>query len=319
MNEERKKRYLEYRDKMFQGEDTVESQFVRLFEQIAPFEKRLNKDCAEFIEPEILDFFKYLNTTSVATLRNKQSQFAGYTDWCISERLAPDNQDHYRAITIDQLAQSVNKIASKNLYLTKEDVYELCNSTNSYREKAVILGLYEGIKGENLSELINLRREDLKENNRIYLKDRGKEVVVSPRLYQYFKEAADEMTITYQGNARNRTTYFLSSEKDKVIKLAVKSGVSFNPEDVMEARIRIYRIGSNAIKNYSGLMDLRGVRLQSIYESGILNFIFERSEQLNMAPMEYFNSPLMIEEVKERFQKRIVRSLFLSRYQNYLE
>lgn len=101
--------------------------------------------------------------------------------------------------------------------------------------------------------------------------------------------------------------------------MAVKSGVSFNPEDVMEARIRIYRIGSNAIKNYSGLMDLRGVRLQSIYESGILNFIFERSEQLNMAPMEYFNSPLMIEEVKERFQKRIVRSLFLSRYQNYLE
>lgn len=148
-------------------------------------------------------------------MRNKQSQFAGYTDWCISERLVPDNQDHYRAITIDQLAQSVNKIASKNLYLTKEDVYELCNSTNSYREKAVILGLYEGIKGENLSELINLRREDLKENNRIYLKDRGKEVVVSPRLYQYFKEAADEMTITYQGNARNRTTYFLSSEKIK--------------------------------------------------------------------------------------------------------
>lgn len=41
MNEERKKRYLEYRDKMFQGEDTVESQFVRLFEQIAPFEKDL--------------------------------------------------------------------------------------------------------------------------------------------------------------------------------------------------------------------------------------------------------------------------------------
>lgn len=75
--------------------------------------------------------------------------------------------------------------------LTRKDILEICNQLESPRDKALLLGVYEGVCGDRFVELTNLKPEDIK-NGKVYIESRDDEIPISKELEQYFRDAYEK-------------------------------------------------------------------------------------------------------------------------------
>lgn len=318
MNEDRKERYIKYRQELFGGEDTCERVVVNLFKEIERFEKEYNKDCADFLYPEIMNFYKYLGTYSVNTLMNLNSQLSNYTSWCINEHLVKDNQNHYSEIRPADLSSVVNPAKLRKQYLTRDDVLKICNTMPETRYKVMFLCLFEGIKGDQYREIYDLTRDDLRGNNMVYIKDRGKAIEVSPQLYHWMEQSVNDFETTSEHFRKGTITHqFDPSERDKVVKIRKEGGIDLDEGD--RAQKKITYLLSKALKEYTGDIDTRGIKPTTFNDSGIVHFILERAKENYETPMQYFESPAAIREIKDRFGRRIIRTIFLTGFGDYLK
>ena len=86
-NKEIKERYVEYKnDAIIIGEVFP----INLFNKVAPFEEKLNKDVCNFTYYEIVDMYKTINVQAINYLYIINNSLSLYTQWCIGENLVND-------------------------------------------------------------------------------------------------------------------------------------------------------------------------------------------------------------------------------------
>lgn len=183
-NEERKLRYTEIRENsVIIQKDALK----RMFTNIEESERRLNKDACEFLENEILAYYKTLGTRSLLSLTNINSQFSTYTDWCLGKGYVPDGQNHYRVLVQKDLEKCINLSAIEAFSITREELIDQLRQLPNAREQFLILYIYEvGMK--DISEDLREMTLDWFEGNVLHLPDR--DVTVSDELRHFAEEAA---------------------------------------------------------------------------------------------------------------------------------
>lgn len=303
-NQELKERYIQEKSDTV----TLPSNYLECqFNKVEKTEIELGKDVCEFTAYEIIEYYKTLNISSLESLAVMNSHFSMYTQWCLQSNIVRDNQNHFLEIDLEQIKKCINKIVFKKKIVSREQIVNWCDQLPNPKDQLVLLGLFEGMKGKDFSDFVNLRPQDI-HGNRLKLFD-GRELVVSNKLLKYIKESIKE-TIYYSSSG-GQTKVMPLVDKGYVIKSYpnTKEGTS----NFAKGRI-IYNSISRSL-NYVGVLDYMSAN--SIFESGKIDMIKHRSAELCISAKDYIYSDY-IREVEEKYNCKIVKSVFWIKYEDYL-
>lgn len=207
-NPELKERYLELREKTL---ETGTQSIRRLFTKIYEYEKMLGKDVCMFNSYEITNMFYQIDTVSLNVLMNYKSVLTQYVNWCISENLTEDGQNHFEEIDVDSLICYRNTLLRQQMFMDREKLLESINSIQ-YIYQYMLLAPFEGIFGRSGMELRNLRTTDL-DGNTVTLCS-GRTFEISDDLVRVIRMAAKETDYKSPGDK----TYALIGDEELVLK-----------------------------------------------------------------------------------------------------
>ena len=304
-NKEIKNRYIEEKKEHV----TLPSNYLECqFNKVEKMEIELNKDIHDFTAYEIIEYYKTLNISSLESLAVMNSHFSMYTQWCLQNNIVKDNQNHFLEIDLEQIKKCLNKIIFKRKIVSRDQVIEWCDQLPNPKDQLVILGLFEGMKGKDFSDFVNLRPQDIS-GNIVKLFD-GMEIIASDKLLEYINESIQEDTYYSSSGGQAKTMPLV--DKGYVIKSYpnTKEGTSA----FAKGRI-IYNSIARSL-NYVGVLDYMSAN--SIFESGKIDMIKNRSVELGITPKDYIYSN-HINEVEYKYNCKIVKSVFWIKYEDYLQ
>ena len=303
-NPELKIQYIEEKSQeVIISNNYLECQFNKSFK----LENELDKDISNFTVYEIIEYYKMLNSSSLDTLVVMNSQFSMYTQWCLQKSLVRDNQNHFLEMTIEQLKECLNKMLVNLKFVTRETILNWVDQLPNPKDQFVLLGLFEGLKGKDFCELSKLRPEDIKGN--IATLCTGREIELSDRLLKIISDCVVEDKY-----------YSISGNGTKVMPLIDKG---FIIKDYPNARgdVSDFQLGRKIYNSISRILNYFDVgefmTANSIAESGKLQMIKEKAKELNMTCKDYIYSNHIV-EVENKFNSKIVRSIFWLKYEDYL-
>lgn len=158
-NKDRKEEFLHYRN-----EDAIISTNVSTaFDQAAFFEEKLGVDICDWNSTQIISFLKYLSTPKIQTLIATVNHLKIYTDWCISNHLSEDYQNHFCEISSKIMCQCIDYNKFEHLIIkNREDLLRDLATLPNYSDRYIFLATYEGIPR---ADIIEGRFDDFDEGN----------------------------------------------------------------------------------------------------------------------------------------------------------
>ena len=303
-NQELKMRYIKEKKE----NSTLPSNYLECqFNKIGKYEKELNKDAHDFTVYEIVEYYKILNVASLEVLAVLNSHLSLYTQWCLQENLVKDNQNHFLEIDLEKMKSCLNKVLIERKIVSREQVIGWCEELPNPKDQVVVLGLFEGLKGKDFCDFVNLRPEDVS-GNKLTLID-GREIIVSDQLIKYIEESIAEDK--YYSSSGNQIKTMPLVNKGYVIKEYpnTKEGTS------AFAKGRIIYNGIARSLKYVGALSYMSAN--SIFESGKICMIKKRAAELGMNVKDYVYSDY-IREVEHQFGCKIVKSVFWLKYEDHL-
>ena len=304
INEKISKSYTEENSKA----NVLRNFLEHVFEKVSAKEEELGKDVCNFTKAEILEYYKTSNIISFYSASTINSIFSVYVRWCLQKNLVTDCQNHFEEMDNETLMNVVNKFVFNKRIVTREKMIELCEELINPRDRFVLLSIFEGIKGDNFKEIVNLRPEDIDEAGAHLCT--GRVVQISDLLRKYIYQAVNESVY-----------YSVSDKMQKTMPLLDKGFVFKNypntkneTDEFQKGRI-VYHSILRSLK-YLGLFKF--VTANSIYDSGKIHMIKTRAKELNMTAEEYLFSKYK-HEVEERYNCIIQRKQFYLKYKDHLD
>ena len=224
-NEQRKNLFL----KSYEDENTVVN-YRYVLAKIYQYEERFGKDVCDFNYKDLDVLFHGLNAKSVQSIAYQVSVIQKYIKFCIEEGFS-NNSINYATLSTfsgSNLEVYVNTIWKEKRIMSREDIYKtIIEETENAQDGVIFSLLFEGVHGEELSELINLRQQDVDElNNRLKLVDKydnKREIVVPGECISIIKDALDQSEyektiVSDEGRVYSETT--ILKDSDHVLKLS---------------------------------------------------------------------------------------------------
>lgn len=304
-NKQIKLRYIKEKSKFV----TLPSNYLECqFNKSEKYEREIGKDIHNFTVYEIIEYYKTLNITSLEVLAVLNSHFSMYTQWCLQENLVIDGQNHYIELDLDQMKKCLNKIVLERKIVSRDQVIEWCEQLPNPKDQVVLLGLFEGMKGKDFCDFVNLRPEDIS-GNKVYLASK-REIFISDRLLKYINDSIKE-TVYYSVSAKQEKRMPLV-DNGYVIKNYpnTKEGTS----DFIKGRALYNGIARSL--NYVGVLSFMSAN--SIHESGKLEMIKKEAAKHNMSAKDYIYSDFA-KDVEHQYNCNIPKSTFWIKYEDYLK
>lgn len=303
-NQELKERYRKEKESY----TTVSAYyFSSLFKRTEPFEEQLDKDASNFTTYEIINMYKTLAIMSLDTIATMNSNLSMYTQWCIQENLVNDYQNHYLEITRDMMASFVNKLAMDKKVVSREQVLDWCQQLPNPSDSFCLLGLFEGIRGGGYLELALAKMEDFHDN--IFIAYNGREIKVSFTLIEYAKQSNE--TIEYQSISRNMEKEVNLIENGRII----KDYPNVRRTESLPVLRRRTQSRLARIFNYMGILEY--MNGNDIRMSGVIEMINSRCKELGINGKDYIYG-IGIEEIKKQYDFKVVSSVFMDKFGEYL-
>lgn len=269
-NAEIKQRYIDHNPNNNHQFNKIMTNY---FDRAEETEKRLKKDLALFTSAEIQAMYKELLTPSFNMLVVINNQFLNYTKWYMREVGTIDNQNHYMEMYDDVLMRCVSYAAQKSTIITRAKLLEIIADFKNPYEQFLYLALFEGLKGEQMSDFYDLRMKDFPDQYTVRLP--GRTLDISKELYYYAEDSAEEYVIYNIMGDPTRRGRFLE-EDDRIIKCSASSG--FESEKNERAAI-VYRM-LRKTKRYDFVPT--ALSATSLIESGRVNMIKELMDGIDM-------------------------------------
>ena len=210
-NESIKKRYIQEKEN---STSTPNNYLERLFDKVKCFEEKYNKDVCCFTAYEIVDFYKTINISSLESLIVLNNHLSLYVQWCLQQNLVPDCQNHFDEINNDILVECINITSLKKAIITRETLNIWLSGSNNPSDAFTMLCLFEGIKGNDFCEILNLKMSDFS-GNKVKLCT-GREMIVSDKLIELAK--ITDATMEYHAVSKTNLRVYPLEEKGYIIK-----------------------------------------------------------------------------------------------------
>lgn len=219
-NEKRKKQYIQI---ALEADKMSEQILPRWFSLCEPYETKLNRDLCEWNSKEIIDFYQSLVLKSLETLRMIHSAYTRYTSWCLANSMIPDSQNHFTEIDREVLnTKCINKAYLRNGIVTREELLKMLKDDKMVKnpfEKFIILGIFEGMGGKQLTDFQNISI-DIFKSDKMQLKKRV--LSYSKELKKLAEESSEEYTLYMYTNSREINASFDVTDT-RIIKSRVNS------------------------------------------------------------------------------------------------
>ena len=303
-NQELKERYRKEKESY----TTVSAYyFSSLFKRTEPFEEQLDKDASNFTTYEIINMYKTLAIMSLDTIVTMNSNLSMYTQWCIQQNLVNDYQNHYLEMTRDMLASFVNKLAMNKKVVSRKQVLDWCQQLPNPSDSFCLLGLFEGIRGGGYLELALAKIEDFHDNT--FTAYNGREIKVSTTLIEYAKLSNE--TLEYQSISQNMTKEVNLNDNGRIIKdyPNVRRSESL-PVLRRRTQSRLARIF-----DYVGILEY--MNGNDIRMSGVIEMANFRCKELQISGKDYIYG-IGIDEIKNQYDFKVVPSVFMDKFGEYL-
>ena len=195
-NEELKQQYINECN-AYKTEDTWRKKITNWFSQITPYEEKLNRDAADFSVSEIIEMYKvYLLTASTITLEGIHGYFRRYAAF-VREKTHDHSINHYDEITYAMLDTCVNREYGRQKAVLRSDLLKAIGEFDVQCEKALTLGLFEGI---TLEDFDVVSPQYIDKDKCEVTKANGTKITVSKELIIHLLDAAEEYE--YSGQDR---------------------------------------------------------------------------------------------------------------------
>ena len=282
-NSDTKIAFVQYYSKNLNTQETI----LYDFQKSKILEEQLGRDLAEFNYSDISMVAKNLSASNKASIKRTLSVFAEYRDWYVSiDKKKGDLGINFFKMYANTENVSdfipVNKI--KNMYITQEELDIIVSRLINAQDKALISALYAGIRGEELSELRNLKID--KENPLwdkdswiLKLKDKSKErkIKISEELYGLLKKADKQQEVIINNGVYTegmKSTLRPLKPSQYVFKPITNR--TSDPDAPME--VGTMNTAIRRIRGYEeGAFDF--ITPSSIYSSGMINKVVKSCEQ----------------------------------------
>lgn len=248
--------------------------FERVFEKAIVLETEKQRDLYDFSTLELLEFYKWIDTGNIASLVVLNSNLGVYTEWALSENLIADNQTHPREITVELLNTCISKARVDNSILTKEALknVKFVNAQDGF----VLWCLFEGIKGKEFEEILNIELGDIDVQNKTIKLHSGRVMKISEEFIDMAIRA--DIEDEYIGLANNsKEIVFKLIPSDKIFKQKHQSrGI--------DLRRAVYSTVSRCTRNIEGLNPEQNAK--SIRDSGLIHYLNDRADSLGMPTVQ---------------------------------
>lgn len=148
--------------------DTIENQATReiteyTFKKAKETEDAYEKDIYEMNKDQLGEVIKGLSASTLNSAYNYVFKLQYYMEWATKNGYRMTNLTPFDEI--DDKKEWVKPFVAeyKQSLFTRQEILDMCGQLANDQDRAVLLGLFEGIVGEGYSELLNLRRKDIKE------------------------------------------------------------------------------------------------------------------------------------------------------------
>lgn len=249
-NEERKQEYMRYlKEDLKQTSDGIKG----IFNKTEAYEDLLNKDICDFTLIEIDKLLPTFSAASVSAIRRIISLLRKYTDWCCSCNISIDNINHYdeTGSRSEDLHKYLNK--EKSICPTREQVLKDISKFRNYADKFLVLALFEGVRTENIGELLKVKIDKL--NGNVLTFENGEKRILSSELVEIAEASSKEeeyvsasgtlSALNMEGNIVNSRKNVRSNEMETLnMRVTNRLGVLRKEETIPYLTIpRLYTAG----------------------------------------------------------------------------
>lgn len=280
----------------------------RVFEKSYIFEIEKQKDLFNFIVPEILEFYKFLDVGSLAPLIVYNVNLTKYAQWALNENMVVDGQNHFDVISTDLLNSCVNKIKMKQSIVTYDYfIDKVLPQIENEQDQFVFFCLFEGIKGKNYQEIIDLKLSDIDEKNQTVSLSSGREIYVSKDFINICKKANTQTVYTtLTGSCRE---YPLIPGVE-IFKEKYNAHGGDKNRTVYNTILR----NTNTVANLSYVVTARSLR-----DSGMIYYINKRADKLGVPVEQLLFSPENCQDIIDKYQlHRTARRRWITQYSDFL-
>lgn len=307
-NKERKIRYIKLK------EDAVTLPYRSLellFEKTEPFEEKNGKDVCEWTTREIMEYYKYRDAYSLSSLVVCNSNLTQYTNWCLTETLVPDGQNHYQEIRPDMLESCVNKEFLSKMIISRDDLIKMIDDLPNYTDRYMMLAFFEGICGIRYTEMTNATINDI-HGDKINLCS-GRELPISDKLKEIANFAATEESYQTYGVTGKCIKYSDLNPNDIIFKVAKKNRPITDDSSMVQIVCRRF---VKAV-DYMGLP--KRMTIKNLILSGKIHLIKEIMQRENKSIEEVIIDNR--DEINARYNIDEIKSsaVFLRKYRQYFE
>lgn len=248
------------------------------FDRAEDSEKRYGKDLSQFTSAEIMGMYKSFCTPSLSMLVVINNQFQNYTSWYMKEIANKDNQNHYREMRDEILMQCISLTSYNRNIVSRKQLLELIKNFQNPYEQFLYLGLFEGIRGEQMSDFFELRISDFdKKKKTVRLPNR--EIPISNELIHYAEESSDTYQM-YNIDGEPVTRGKLHEEDDRIIKCPKSVGFETSHYERTQLLYRIMR----KTKRYDFVP--KSLSITMLLESGRIELVKRKMKEQNQDSVE---------------------------------
>lgn len=283
----------------------IDTILLSCFEKTSIFEEMFQKDVSEFGMKEIIDMYKILNMDSFDVLAVFNSNLFQYTQFCLERGLIYSNRNVYQEITSDILIQCLNKSLINRQIISREDILSYVARLKNYRDKFIMLSLFEfGTGKKNYEDISHAKIKDIdKEKKKIKLYS-GRIVNISPELISIAEGSVE------QEYYRSDMLETLLIDDGTIIK---KKNNCININDEFGSGRSIYLTIKKSLDDW-GISEY--INSNKIVISGEIHYVKSEAKRLGLSPSEYLKK--FKYKVSNQFGKKIVMKTFLLKYSDYL-
>lgn len=277
-----------------------------LFNRTEPYEETIGKDVCRFTEEEARAMLSNIGYKTLSTINKDVTYLRMYVDYQIEHGLAKANPFN--------LTQSeMSKMLSEKKVVDRQQVLAWCNQVYNASDKVILLGLFEGIRGLDYTELTNLRKGDLNESdNTVALNGRSERLKVSQRLMTYMLDASEtNRYVTYgNGSGRHTNKALLSSD------LVIKEGDNTRGATTEFRKGRRIYTRLKILFRFLEVDDWMTANILTI--SGIIELVMEGSKKQGINWKDYIVTREARAEIRRRFNRDIEPFQFILEYEDCL-
>lgn len=179
---------------IYDNEGTLRTSYNSFSKNVTPTETAKDKDLMFFTSVELRDLMNSITSTSRDTKARVYCLIDAYLDWCVAKGYILLN--NLKGLDREELCKPPRLMATHQI-ISREKLYEYCEEAILTKKVTImdclpLMLARNGVKGEKLSRIINLKSQDIdRENNLIYVFEDGRELLfpVDKKLIEYIDEA----------------------------------------------------------------------------------------------------------------------------------